>query len=66
MRCPDCGKRLTKIPPCAGEWACLNDDCPANKRHHGMAHSEYYGLVQTTIDKQKHVILSTSHEEAKQ
>jgi hypothetical protein len=66
MKCPDCGKRLTAIPPCKGEWACLNDDCPANKiKQVGNVHSEYYGILQETIDKQKHVTVVPKEMEVK-
>jgi len=56
-RCPDCGKRLVKIPGTDKEYICNDDDCPANikERELGRAGSvEYYG-TQKEINKQKQI-----------
>jgi len=53
-KCPDCGKRLVKIPGTDGEYICANDDCPANIREQELGHAghaEYYG-TQEEINKQ--------------
>jgi len=51
MKCPDCGKRLVTLPPCKGEWLCVNDDCPTNIGQ--TCHNEYYGNTQAEINKMK-------------
>lgn len=60
MKCPDCGKRLDEIKPPGGEFACNNNECPANIElkymigsNHGFV--EYYGCTQEEINKQKRV-----------
>jgi len=42
MRCPVCKQGLRTIPPCYGEWMCINEDCPINGR-------ELYGVKQKDI-----------------
>jgi len=56
-KCPDCGKRLVKIPGTDGEYICNDDNCPANIREQKLGragHVEYYG-TQKEINKQKYV-----------
>lgn len=56
-KCPDCEKRLVKIPGTNREYICTNDDCPANIREGELGragYAEYYG-TQKEINKQKYV-----------
>lgn len=51
MKCPACHTQLKTLPPCRGEWICVNDDCPANKKV-APIHFEFYGLTQKEINDQ--------------
>ena len=42
MRCPVCKQTLRTIPPCYGEWICVNNDCPIREQ-------ELYGATQREI-----------------
>ena len=55
MKCPDCGKKLSRIEYTKNEYICINDDCLANKELRSSIHIEYYGDTQEEINKQKRV-----------
>lgn len=45
-KCPDCRKRLIKIPCTEKEYICANDDCPANVEDRKKG---YVGYVEYSI-----------------
>lgn len=48
MRCPECGKRLHKIPYMDGEYVCHNEECSTMD---GANPQEFYGITQKEIDE---------------
>lgn len=42
MKCPICNETLRTIPPCSGEYICINEDCPISER-------EIYGGTQKEL-----------------